>query len=182
MNIKVETETPKSLVLVAWRGPEYKQLKDSRCMKLAAKILSSRLHEEIREKKQLTYSAFSQSRSDPAFDNRGLILAYFTAAKKKAHKAARLCRALMLEFATKGPTEKEMMIVQKQMATDLKDLLQKPSFWSNWLVDLQYHHKNLDELVNIEKMYQSYSKEDVLATLKKYFIIENEMMFIVRPR
>ena len=140
------------------------------------------MHEEIREKKQLTYSAFSQSRADPAFKDRGLILAYFTADKTKVARAAKICRSLMVNFAAKGPTKDEMETVKKQMATDLKDLLQKPSFWSGWLSDLNYHHKKLDNLVEMEKAYQSYSKEDVLATLKKYFVAENELIFVVRQR
>jgi len=181
-NIKVDTETPKALVLVAWRGPEHNQFKDRYCMNLAAKVLSSRLHEEIREKRQLTYSAFSQAQSDAAFTNRGIILSYFTADKTKARKAAIICRTIMKTLAKAGPSAEEMTVIQKQFSTDLKTMLQKPSFWASWLADYNYHHKNLDELKNIEKNYTSYTKEDVLETLQKYFTINNEIMIVVQPR
>ena len=62
--------------MVAYRGPEYKDKKKRRVMSLAAKILSSRLHEEIRENNQLTYSAFCRSQSEPAFTNKSLVFAY----------------------------------------------------------------------------------------------------------
>ena len=131
LEIKVDTKTPKSLVLVGWRGPKYKDTKDRQLMVLAAKVLSSRLHEEIREKKQLTYSAFAQAMISPSFQNKGLLFAYFTADKNKARNAADLCHDIVMTLKRNGPTEVETNTVLKQMKNDIKEMLEKPSFWTS---------------------------------------------------
>lgn len=180
--LKVETKTPKSLVLVGWRGPDYKDKKDRQCLILAAKILSSRLHEEIREKKQLTYSAFAQAMITPAYLNKGLVFAYFTADKAKARRAADLCKSLILDFTKSGPTEVETNTVLKQIKTDIQAMVEKPSYWSSFLSDMNMYGKSLNDLDKIMDIYMSYTKEDIHDVLKKYITRENSIRIIALPK
>ncbi|MCM8526786.1 MAG: insulinase family protein, partial [Lentisphaeraceae bacterium] len=180
--LKVDTKTPKSLVLVGWRGPDYNDKKDRQCMILAAKILSSRLHEEIREKKQLTYSAFSQAMITPAYKNKGLLFAYFTADKTKARKAADLCKSLIEELTKTGPTEVETTTVLKQIKTDIQAMIEKPSYWSSFLSDMNLYGKSLNDLDKIMEIYMTYTKEDIHDVLKKYISRENSIRIIALPK
>ena len=180
--LKVDTKTPKSLVLVGWRGPDYNDKKDRQCMILAAKILSSRLHEEIREKKQLTYSAFSQAMITPAYKNKGLLFAYFTADKTKARQAADLCKSLIEEFTKTGPTEVETTTVLKQIKTDIQAMIEKPSYWSSFLSDMNLYGKSLNDLDKIMEIYMTYTKEDIHDVLKKYISRENSIRIIALPK
>ena len=179
--IKVRTQTPKSLVMVAYRGPEYKDKKKRRVMSLAARILSSRLHEEIRENNQLTYSAFCRSQSEPAFTNKSLVFAYFTADKEKARRAATLCKQIMQEFAKKGPSEEEVKTAKKQFATTIKSMVEKPAYWSGLLSDLELRGNSLDDVANIEKIYQGYNRDDIHKTVKEYFTVNNNITIVVLP-
>ena len=180
--IKVDTQTPKSLVLVGWRGPDYDNRKDRQCMILAAKILSSRLHETIREKKQLTYSAFAQAMISPAYKNKGLVFAYFTADKTKAVSAADLCKDLVLEFKEKGPTEVETNTVLKQIQTDIKTMIEQPSYWSSFLSDMNMYGKNLNDAAKVLDIYMSYTKEDIHDVLKKYITNDGSIRIICLPK
>ena len=180
--LKVETKTPKSLVLVGWRGPDYKDKKDRQCLLLATKILSSRLHEEIREKKQLTYSAFAQAMISPSYQNKGLIFAYFTADKAKARKAADLCKALIMDFKKTGPTEVETSTVLKQIKNDIQAMIEKPSYWSSFLADMDLYDKSLDDLNKIMDIYMSFTKEDIHDVLKKYITRDGSIRIIALPK
>jgi zinc protease len=180
--IKVDTKTPKSLVMVGWRGPEYKEKKKRRTMTVAAKILGSRLHEEIRENHQLTYSAFCQSQSEPAFTNKSIVFAYFTADKAKARQAAVLCKKLMIHFARKGPSEEEVKTAKKQFATTIKSMLEKPAYWSGILSELNLRQNSLDDLANIESIYQSIGRDDIRQTVKEYFTTKNNITIVVLPK
>ena len=180
--LKVETKTPKSLVLVGWRGPDFKDRKDRHCMVLASKILSSRLHEEIREKKQLTYSAFAQAMITPAYYNKGLVFAYFTADKKKARNAANLCTELVYQFQKEGPTKVETDTVLKQIQTDIKSMVEQPSYWSSFLSDLNLYEKSLDDVSNLLQIYTSYTKEDIHDVLKKYIVKQGSIRILAVPK
>lgn len=180
--LKVDTKTPKSLVLVGWRGPDYKDKKDRQCLILATKILSSRLHEEIREKKQLTYSAFSQAMVTPSYLNKGLIFAYFTADKTKARKAADLCKSIIMSFKKTGPSEVETSTVLKQIKTDIQAMIEKPSYWSSFLSDMNLYGKNLNDLNKIMDVYMSYTKEDIHDVLKKYITRDGSIRIIAMPK
>lgn len=182
MEVKVDTQTPKSLVLVGWRGPEYTDKKDRQCMLLATKILSSRLHEEIREKKQLTYSAFAQAMVTPAYKNKSLVFAYFTADKTKARNAADLCHQIVLNFTKNGPTEVETNTVLKQIQTDIKAMIEKPGYWSSFLSDMKMYDKNLDELDKITEIYASFTRQDIHDVLKKYIIREGGIRIVCIPK
>ena len=182
MEIKVDTKTPKSLVLVGWRGPEYTDKKDRQCMILAAKILSSRLHEDIREKKQLTYSAFAQSMITPAYKNKSLLFAYFTADKTKARNAADLCYQIVVNFKKDGPTKAETSTVLKQIQTDIKAMIEKPGYWSAYLSDLKMYGKNLNDVAKIQETYSSYTREDIHDVLKKYVVREGGLRIICVPK
>ena len=180
--IKVATETPKSLVMVAFRGPEYTEKKKRRVMSLAAKIISSRLHEEIRENKQLTYSAFCQSQSEPAFTNKSLVYAYFTADKAKARRAASICKELLFRFAKKGPSKEEVTTVKKQFATTIQATIEKPSYWSGILATLNLRGNSLDDITKLNEIYQSYTRDDIRKVVKEYFTVDNNITIVVLPK
>ena len=182
MEVKVDTKTPKSLVLVGWRGPEYTDKKDRQCMVLATKVLSSRLHEEIREKKQLTYSAFAQAMVTPAYKNKGLVFAYFTADKKKARNAADLCYQIVMNLKKNGPTEVETNTVLKQIQTDIKAMIEKPGYWSSFLSDLNMYSKDLNDLEKISETYASFTRKDIHDVLKKYINRDGGLRIVCLPK
>ena len=180
-DIKVATKTPKSLVLVAWRGPDYHQTKDRHCMEMAAQILSSRLHKEIREERQLTYSAHCFSQAKQGFTNRGMLMSYFTTKKETARDAANLCKKVMMEFALNGPTQTELDTVRKQFKTNITTLMEKPSFWTSWLTDLNFHNKSLDDAPKLLETFMSYTAKDIHETVKTYFKEANSIVLVAVP-
>lgn len=180
--VTVNTKTPKTLVLVAWRGPDYASRAEYQQMRMAAQIISSRLHKTIREERQLTYSVSCFAQAIPGFTNRGMVMSYFTSKKTHAREAAALCKKEMLKFAKEGPSQTELNTVQKQFKTNITALLERPSFWAAYLADLNYHNKSLKDIHKLLETYLAHTSQDIHDTTRKYFTQENSLMILVQPK
>ena len=180
--IKVNTQTPKSLVMVAYRGPEYADKTKRRVMSLAAKILGSRLHEEIRENNQLTYSAFCRSQRKPPEATRVWFLLTLRPIKIKLEELQFYVKKSCRNLPKKGPSEEEVKTAKKQFATTIKSMVEKPGYWSGLLSNLQLRGNSLDDVANIDKIYAAYERDDIRKVVKEYFTVENNITIVVLPK
>ena len=180
--VEVDTITDKALVLCGYRLPGWLTTKEKRAIGIAAQILSSRLHDTIREKEGLTYSAHGFSRSSKTYKGKNFIVSYFTAKPSNTEKAAKVTLELLEKYAQEGPTDKEMTTVLKQVSNSIKTSQQKTSYWSSILSELNYHDYKLDEVATAPEGYAAFTKEEIAATLKKFFTKENSFELIVTPK
>ena len=150
-------------------------------MGIAARILDSRLHDEIREKKGLTYSVFTYNAPDQVYKDMSRFLTVFTAHPDKAVNAALTARKAMEKFAKEGPTDEEMDTVRKQLKNQISESIKKNSYWASVLADLDYHKTKLSDVKSLLEDYTTYTKEDVHNALKKYIIEERRFQTVVIP-
>jgi zinc protease len=179
--VKVETITPRAVVVTGWRGANWADVKERRILQLAAQILSSRLLEEIREKRSLTYSIQCMAQPARVYEGTGLVGAFFTADPGKAEEAAKIAREMMETFAKEGPTEKEMETVRKQFKNQLEETIKEPSFWVGVLGDMDYRGTKLSDVKEVQEKMLSYTKDEMMEVLKKYFCDERRLQVIALP-
>ncbi len=179
---EVETITPRAVVLVGWRGADWRDVKDRRVLQLAAQIMETRLREGIREQRSLTYSIFCQAKPGIAYPGTGLFFAYFTADPDKAAEAADLTRSMIQQFAQEGPTAEEMDVVHRQFANEIETSQKEPGYWASVLSDLDYHGTKLADVKEALEMYTSYTREDVMEVLGKYLTDERRVQVIALPK
>ncbi len=180
--LEVETITPRAVVLVGWRGADWKQVKERRILQLAAQILTSRLHQEIREKRSLTYSIGCMAQPGRVYEGSGVFASYFTADPAKAAEAARLTREMMEKFAEEGPTEDEMATVRKQIKNQLETTLKEPSFWAGVLSDLDYRGTKLSDVKEVMEKMTTYTREEMMKVVKKYVNEKSRIQVIALPK
>ncbi|MHC4955596.1 MAG: M16 family metallopeptidase, partial [Planctomycetota bacterium] len=167
--IEVDTITPRAEVRLGWRGPAYANRADRRVLLFASQILSTRLLNEIREKRGLTYSLGCLMQPAP-FDGMAQLMIQFTADPEKADEAAKVARQVALEFVEKAPpTDDEMAAVRRQLANILSTQLQQPRFWAQTMSTLLTNGRTLAQVKRIEEDYLSVTREQIAATLKRYF-------------
>jgi zinc protease len=179
--VEVETITPRAELLAGWRGANWAPVKDRRGLQVAAMILNSRLRDEVREKLGLTYSIYCDARPAKAYPGTGLFAASATTDPHKATEAADICRAMMEQFAAKGPTEEEMATVHKQFANILETSQKEPAYWADVLSDLDYHGTLLSDVKEALQKYTSYTAEDVLEVVGRYVTEARRIQVIALP-
>jgi len=179
--VQVETITPRAVVLTGWRGADWQDVKERRVLQIASMILTSRLREEIREKRSLTYSISCMAHPGRVYEGSGIFGAFFTADPEKAPEAAKIAREMMEAFAKEGPTDAEMETTRKQLKNSLEETLKEPSYWVGVLGDLDFRGTKLSDVKEVQQRMISYTKEDVLEVLKKYFTNDRKLQVITMP-
>jgi zinc protease len=180
--VRVPTVTPVAMVALGWRGAAMSDYADHVRLSLAAQILTARLHKRIREEKGLTYSVGcgAQPRRDhPAM---GRVVALFTADPAKAEEALLEARAVMAGILESPPTDGEMATVGKQVESELKQMVLRPEYWSQSLADLEMRGQTLGNLGRIVEIYTTVGREDLLATVRRYFVPDRSFEAIAAPK
>jgi zinc protease len=180
--VEVETITPRAVVFVGWRSADWRAVKERRTVQIASQILSSRLRKEIREDRGLTYSTACFSRPSKEYEGTSFIGCYFTADPEKATAAAAIARSVIEQFAKEGPTDEEMATVRKQFKNIIEQSQKNPSYWAGVLSDLEYHETRIADVKEALQKYITYSKADVMASMKKYIIAKERFEVIALPK
>jgi len=166
--VRVETITPRAVVRTGWRGADWAATKERRTLAIAAQMLRARLRKEIREDRGLTYTSFCFTRPGIAYHGMGFLAAQFTADPEKAAEAADIARDVVERFAREGPTDEEMEVTRKQFRNIIETSQKEPSYWTEVMCDMDLHGTVLEEVKNALGDYTSYTREDIMATLKRH--------------
>ncbi|MFO7958779.1 MAG: insulinase family protein [Candidatus Brocadiia bacterium] len=180
--IEVDTITPRALVMVGWRGANWTDMKDRRVLQIASQILQTRLREEIREERGLTYSPFCFAQAATAYRGTGRFVSMFTAGPAEAAEAARLTRNLMQQFAADGPSAEEMATVRRQFANVIETQQQEPSYWARVMADMDYHGTRLEDVKQAMDKYTTYTTDDMLDVLDRYVTEARRIRVIALPQ
>ncbi len=180
--VEVETITPKATAMVGWRGADYTDMKDRRCLQIAAEILTIRLRKEIRERRGLSYSPYCISRAAKAYAGMGQFVALLTVDPETAAETVELTRSVMADFVREGPTEDEMDVARKQFANRIETSQKEPRYWASVLADLDYHGTKLSDVKEAKEKYTTYTRYDLLQILGKYVTDERRIQVIALPK
>jgi zinc protease len=180
--VEVDTITDRAIVVLGWRGPDWRDVKERRQLLLASQILQSRLREEVREKRGLTYSVFAMARPAEAYPGTGFFGAYAIADPKKTADTVKATHEVFDAFLASGPTEEEMATVRKQIENQLEVQLREPSYWLGLLADLDYRGTKLADVQVLRERMQSYTREEIFKTVRKYVRPEGYLQVIATPK
>ncbi|HEX7045022.1 MAG TPA: pitrilysin family protein [Burkholderiales bacterium] len=179
--VKVDTATPKAMVYLGWRGPDWQDVRDWQVLDLAGRVLTSRLLEEVRARRGLVYSIRAHSFSNTAYRGNGRFRVSFVVDPQQAEAAADIVQRVTEEFVRTGPTEQELAIAREQAALDFRGAARAPGFWLDLLGDLDYMGGDLAWVMDYPENIARYTREDVLAVLRKYLTPERFVRVISMP-
>ncbi len=180
--VEVDTITPRAQPLLMWRSAPWSDVHGRRVSYLVARILETRMREEIREKRGLTYSTATYVRPARVYPLMSALYVQFTADPDKVHEAVRIARSVVETFAAEGPTDAEMETVRKQMKNTIETMMQEPRFWVNLLSDLDYHGTNLNDVHGLLDKILAFTKADVIQAAQKTVRSERFGVVIGQPK
>jgi zinc protease len=179
--VEVPTITPRAVVLSGWRGADWTDVEDRRILQIVAEMLTSRLREEIREARGLTYSIWCIARPSRGYEGGGLFTVWFTADPDKALEAADLARGLVEEFAEEGPTDEELSAVRKQFKNSIETSQKEPTYWVSVLGELDYRGTVLSDVKEALEKYTSYTREEMLDVMSRYVVSKRRLQAVALP-
>lgn len=177
----IETPTQQAYVLSGFYGADEQNLADVRALSLAARVLSTRMVKEVREESQLVYSIGAGSRAASTYPGFGVFSAAAPTEPAKADPLVEKLASMYETFAKNGPTEEELGVAKKQIATTLDEQMKEPGFWGGRLDQITFRNANLDDTMNEPKSYQAITPEQVRDTFAKYYSAKNAIVVKVKP-
>lgn len=131
---------------------------------LGGGTFSSRLYNEVREKRGLAYSVWSAIAS---FDHAGLFLAGTSTRADKAAESVAIMRAEIERMAKDGPTEAELAATKKYLTGNYALRFDSSGKISEQLVGLQLDHLPIDYFQNRNSLIEAVTLEDVKRVAKR---------------
>ena len=177
----LETPTKQAYVMSGFYGADQSSRDDARGLTMAARILSTRMTTEVREKAQLVYSIGASSRTAATFPGFGIFSASAPTEPSKTQALVEKLASMYAEFAKNGPSEDEMDIAKKQMANTFDESVKDHGYWSGRIDLMTYQSTNLDDVVNEPAAFQALTAKLVKETFAKYYDPKNAIVVVVKP-
>ena len=178
---KINVKTPQAFVMDGFFGADIQNVRDSRLLTMAARVLSTRMNAVIREEKQLVYSVSASSQPASEYPGFGLFVARAPTDPAKAEALATALNEMYAVFAKDGPSEDEMAVARKQMANLIDQTVKEPDFWLSRLSTLGYRGLTLTELVEAAAAYQQYTAQEVRQAFIRYYKPKARFRFVIMP-
>lgn len=174
-------DTPQAFVIAGYYGPDEANEHDRRAMRLAARVLSTRMIDRIREELGLAYSPSVSSRTGTTWPGFGLFSVQTSTDPQRAVELADELERMFVEFATNGPTNEELGVALDQLRNLYDESVRNPGTWLRDLRTLDYLGRSLDNLANERDAYGAYTADEVRDIFARYATEEARIRIIVRP-
>jgi len=178
----VKVLTPQAAVLAGFFGTDLRNVRDTRLLNLAARILSTRMMKTIREDKQLVYSIDASSEPAVVYPGFGLFAAIAPTDPEKAPRLAAALEEMYAAFHKDGPTAEELTVAKKQTENLLDEILKTPNFWLGRLSTLDYRGLTIDDVLEAQAQYQRFTAQEVQDAFTRYDKPEARLRFIITPK
>ncbi len=163
-------------------GAEQSNVRDTRLLSLATRILSERMIKRIREEESIVYGIRCSSRPAVAIPGTGTIAAGTTTKPENAERLADMVLEMLDDFATNGPTAEEVTVAKKQIANDFEQRMKEPRFWLGQIQNMNYRGRTLAQLKEIPDVYQTFTADELQAVAKKYMTKDRLFRFVAMPK
>jgi zinc protease len=157
--------------------PEYMELRAA--LKVLGESFGSRLFEEIREKRGLTYHIHAWF--DPRLQPGPMGIYTFTRLEKIGETVEETLKTYR-EFVDKGVTEEEVTEVKALMRGQFPRMFETPESLVKQMLILNRYGVSPDYLNNYLKNLDAITKDSINASIKKYFDTSNLKILVYAPR
>jgi zinc protease len=178
----VDTATHQAVVLDGFFGTDVTNVRDTRLLATAARVLSTRMHRIVREERQLVYSIHAASQPAAEYPGFGLFVAQAPTDPAKTATLATTLEELYAAFATDGPTDEEMRVARGQIDNALSEMLAGPDLWVDRLATLDYRGARLDDVVEARERYAALTAAEVREAFARYYAPGARVRVVVTPR
>ncbi|MFH2219139.1 MAG: insulinase family protein [Pseudomonadota bacterium] len=182
MEIKVPTEIPKGLIIVAYPTEDMWDIHRTRRIALLAGVLSDRLREKIREKLGAAYTTFAFNKASRAYPGYGVLEARVYIDPEEADRVVRDVRDVVSDLSDKGVEKDEMNRALKPTLTGIKDMLRTNGYWLKTVLSGSVRHpEQLEWSRTIQEDYASITTEELSILAKEYLNNDRAVTIVIKP-
>jgi len=179
----VQSELPKSAVVLYWPTSDGMDIKRRRRLSLLAEVFSDRLRVKIREQLGGAYDPAAASAPSETFRNYGVMVADVIVAPARAREISDAILKIAGDLQRNGVTPDELERAKRPLLTSVREAVRTNSYWLGAvLADCQEYPQRLDWARTISSDYPAMTKGDVDGLARAYLSPEKAFQVTVAPR
>ncbi len=168
---------PKSLVYTVFAGDIKPNLKNEIYLKALSFVMSDSLLDQIREKKQWTYSIWASSQIDAKPNNQYSISIFYSCAPQNVDSVNNRIVRIADNLSKTEIPDQELAKTIKKLKREHEADMRKNRYWLNQLTDIYQSGGEADFVTDYEEIAESITKKTIQKTAKKY--IKNYYLSII---
>lgn len=181
-NIKVVTQIPKALVMVAYPTDDFWDIKQTRRLSILAEVFSERLRLSLRESLGATYSPAVFNRASRTYKGYGVMQTYVHAAPDQIDLVIKEIRRIATDLALNGVDSDELRRALDPTLTSLKDMRKTNGYWLNSvLTGSNRFPQQIAWSRSIMSDYAAISADELSALARKYLQDAAAATLVVKP-
>ncbi len=183
LTLDVDTEIPKTLVLVAYPTDDFWDISRTRRLSVLGEVFSDRLREAVRERLGAAYSLAAFNHPSRAYPGYGVFQVMITVDIKDAEKVINEVRSIAESLSEKPVSSDELRRSLDPMLTGIKDTVKTNDYWLNSvLTGSARRPQQIEWSRGFKKDFESVLPEEILALARKYLVNSRAAVIIVKPK
>ncbi|MFT7670035.1 MAG: zinc protease [Planctomycetota bacterium] len=178
---EIETEVPKSFVLLAFPIPDGMESNLRRGFNVLTGIVNDRLRLEIRERLGYSYSPRARVDQSRTYPGVGMLYMQAMAAPEEVDDLVAACLRIAESLAKEGVTEEEVERLRNPMLTGMRDAKLSNKYWAGILGRPQRDPSQVDQARTAEEFLESFNKGDLDPLAAEYLKAERASILVVNP-
>ena len=175
--VHFDSRADQAYVAAGFVGAPLNEVTDGRRLTLAARIISQRLLDRLREEQKIVRKMRFTNRPSIAVPGTGVFGAGGAVRPDDAEATLDLIIDMIREFGENGPTKEELTAVKTGIVAEIERDMGTVRFWAGQLREFKYRNRSLDELKELPDVYEDITAEQLKAAVKKYATDENMLRF-----
>lgn len=182
LNIKIETQIPKGLVIVAYPTDDFWDIQQTRRLTVLSEIFSEKLRKKIREKLGASYSPYAYNNASRAYQDYGVLQAVIQVNPDQCDMVAGEVRTIAADLSKNGIADEELQLALKPILTQLKDMRRDNTYWlKSVLMRSRAYPQQLEWCLSMMDDFASITADELTALARKYLDNQKSAVITIQP-
>ncbi len=182
LNLQVETDIPKTLVMMAYPTDDFWNIQRTRRLSVLAEVFSDRLRQSVREKLGAAYSPMAFNHPSRAYSDYGVFQTMITVELGDVKRVIHEVQDISAALSKKPVPDDELHRSLDPVLTGIKDLIRTNDYWVNSvLTGSAGHPQQIDWSRTIQKDYAAVSAIELHQLAKKYLEQPKSAVIVIQP-
>ncbi len=182
LNLAVNTDIPKTIVIVAYPTGDYWDIHRTRRLSVLAEVFSDRLREIVREKLGAAYSPMAYNHPSRAYPEYGVFQTLITVDPGDVKRVIQAVESIAASLSEKSVPDDELHRSLDPILTGIKDLVRTNDYWVNSVMTGSAGHpQQIAWSRTIQKDYAAVSSKEIHQSAEKYLGQSRPSVIVIHP-
>lgn len=177
----IDTQVPKSLVLIVLPIPDGIEVLDRRLFGVLGTVVNDRLRVAVRENLGAAYAPSASTQQSEVYPGVGMLLIQAMSDPDKVETLVEACLGVAQSLAENGVTEEEVARLREPILKQRRDAKRTNGFWLSVLAEAQREPGRLDDVRSGDAFYESFTAAELTPLAAEHLQRARASVLVVNP-